>query len=291
MRYQVRHRTTYLYQDQVTIGYNELFLTPRETPWQRLIEHRIVVTPTPSIMRDHADFFGNTATYVEVHTLHSRFEVELQAQVEVLERPPVPDSPPWEAVVAEVGSMAGLPVSDVLPFIHPSTYVTLSPAVLAFALSSFPAGRPILEAAQDLMHRIYREFKFQSGTTTIGTPQDEVLRLRKGVCQDFAHLQVACLRALRLPARYVSGYLMTTPPPGQPRMVGADASHAWLSVYGGAEAGWIDLDPTNDCVPGTKHVTLAWGLDYRDVSPVRGIVLGGGDHRLDFGVDVAPIGA
>lgn len=283
-QYHVRHRTSYRYSSDVTIGYNEFYLTPRETVRQKTLRRRLRVTPEPTLLRERTDYFGNGVTYIELQRRHRDFEVVLEADVEVAEAPVPPETPPWETVAAEVRHTAVETVAYTLE----SPYVQTTAAVVDFARPSFPAGRPVLEAAMEVKHRIYRDFRFKSGVTTIGTTQDEVLDLRCGVCQDFAHLQIAALRSMGLPARYVSGYLLTVPPPGKPRLVGADASHAWLAVWCGAEVGWVDLDPTNDVIPGEKHVTLAWGMDYRDVSPVRGIVLGGGEQRLDVGVDVVP---
>ena len=205
--------------------------------------------------------------------------------VEVSPREDVVDpdaSPAWE----DVRSDDGFNVAS--EFRYPSPYVEPAPALAAFALESFTERRPLVAAAVALMHRIHDEFKFDPGSTTITTPATRVLEERHGVCQDFAHLEIACLRSLGLPARYVSGYLLTDPPPGQPRLVGADASHAWLSVWC-PRNGWVDLDPTNAVLPDTRHVTIAWGRDYGDVSPLRGVVLGGGHHELYVGVSVVPV--
>jgi transglutaminase-like putative cysteine protease len=182
---------------------------------------------------------------------------------------------------------------DAHQFTYASPYICWNPDVTAYAASSFTRGRPLLEAAMELSERIHKDFKYDTRSTTISTTLPEILQARAGVCQDFAHLGIGCLRAMGLAARYVSGYLLTTPPPGKPRLVGADASHAWLSVYlpgtHGAPGEWLDLDPTNDCVPSDKHITLAWGRDFGDVSPLRGVLLGAGKHQIQVSVDVSPV--
>jgi transglutaminase-like putative cysteine protease len=179
-------------------------------------------------------------------------------------------------------------VTEAYQFIFDSPYVTIWPAIRRFAAPSFSAGRPFLEAVQDLTERIYRTFTYDPTATSISTPLHDVLRHRRGVCQDFAHLEIACLRSQGLAARYVSGYLVTQPPPGQPRLRGADASHAWLSVYC-PDLGWIEVDPTNNVFPGSGHIRVAFGRDYSDVSPIKGVVLGGGEHTLQVAVDVVPL--
>jgi transglutaminase-like putative cysteine protease len=197
-------------------------------------------------------------------------------------------SPPWEAVRDALAYHAGDPFDPATELVCPSPYVAVDLELAQFAGAAFTPGRSLLAAAVDLMWRIHDEFVFDATATTITTPVTRVLTQRRGVCQDFAHFQIACLRSLGLSARYVSGYLLTDPPPGQPRLVGADASHAWLSVYCPVE-GWVDLDPTNNLVPELRHVTLAWGRDYSDVSPLRGVVLGGAEQSLHVGVSVTPV--
>jgi transglutaminase-like putative cysteine protease len=178
-------------------------------------------------------------------------------------------------------------VLEPLQFAFGSPYIALDREARDYALPSFTAGRPILEAAMDLTSRIFEDFEYQGGVSDVSTPVRQVLKMRKGVCQDFAHLEIACLRSIGLAARYVSGYLLTHPPPGQRKLVGSDASHAWLAVWAG-ELGWIDLDPTNNAMPDSEHITVAWGRDYGDVSPMNGFIIGGGAHTVTVGVDVAP---
>lgn len=195
---------------------------------------------------------------------------------------------PWETVRDRLRLDRAAEVLDAYQFAFDSPHVALDDDAHAYATASFPPGRPILDGVADLTRRIHAEFAYDPSATTVATPVGDVLRQRRGVCQDFAHLEIACLRTLGLAARYVSGYILTTPPPGAPRLVGADASHAWLAVWVGDE-GWIDVDPTNDQLPRDQHVTVAWGRDYGDVSPLRGVVLGGGEHRMTVAVDVTPL--
>jgi transglutaminase-like putative cysteine protease len=205
-----------------------------------------------------------------------------------VERPDFATSPPWETVVETLPDDHSDDGLDAYQFVFSSERVATSREFADYARQAFPLGRPLLEAACDLMRQIHRDFSFDKKATEVSTPVEAFFQERRGVCQDFAHLQIACLRSLRLPARYVSGYLRTQPPAGRPRLVGADASHAWCSAWCPG-AGWIDFDPTNDCVPEDGHITVAWGRDYSDVSPIHGVLLGGAKHTLDVGVDVIPI--
>jgi transglutaminase-like putative cysteine protease len=240
---------------------------------------------------ERVDYFGNVRHHFEILTPYLDMRAASRSVVEVRPRERAivaEDSPAWETVRDLETASADVAFDPDIEFRYSSPYVVLDPALAAFAAESFPAGRPLLAGAMDLMHRIHEEFLFDPGATTITTPVSRVLADRHGVCQDFAHLQIGCLRALGLQARYVSGYLLTDPPAGQPRLVGADASHAWLAVRC-PRHGWVDLDPTNDAVPDVRHVTVAWGRDYGDVSPLRGIVLGGRGQTLQVGVSVTPI--
>jgi transglutaminase-like putative cysteine protease len=225
-----------------------------------------------------------------VQEAHSKLTVTAVSKVHVapLASPEAHETPAWETVRDQLHAPSTSRELEACQFCFDSPHVKLSGELASYALPSFPAGRPILEGAMDLMRRIREEFAYDPAATTVSTPLDTVLRLRRGVCQDFAHLQIGCLRALGLAARYVSGYLLTMPPPGQPRLIGADASHAWLGVYCG-ERGWVDLDPTNNVIPSTNHITLAWGCDYSDVCPIKGVFIGGGHHAMDVWVDVLPL--
>jgi transglutaminase-like putative cysteine protease len=284
----VVHVTEYLYSERVSTSHHDLHLLPRQTPEQTCLHEELEISPAPAMRRERTDDFGNRCTYVEIHEPHNNLRVTSRADVEVAPHAPLPAaSAPWESVRDGVRAGADAEARTARAFAYASPHVPASAAARAYALPSFGAGRGVVEAARELTTRIHADFVYDSGATTNATPVDEVLRLRRGVCQDFAHVQITCLRALGLAARYVSGYLVTRPPPGKPRLVGADASHAWLAVFAPGH-GWIPFDPTNDLVPGEQHITVAWGRDYSDVTPVRGVVMGGGRHDLWVSVDVAP---
>lgn len=290
MTYRIVHKTTYKYKLPVSFGTHVAYLIPRSQPHHACTSHELLVTPAPASLRERSDYFGNTFAFFTIQTPHDELKVEAHSRV-VVDGPPVtwPESAPaWDAVVRSLPadlSEAGL---DAYQFVFDSPRVSPRPEFAAYASPSFPPGRTLTEALLDLTARIHRDFHFDSKATTVRTAPEEVLRSRRGVCQDFAHLQVACLRSLGLAARYVSGYIRTYPPAGSPRLVGADASHAWVSVYCPG-TGWLDVDPTNNVIPSENHVMLAWGRDYGDVSPVRGVILGGRDHKLEVGVDMEPV--
>ena len=289
-RYQVEHTTRYVYVTPVATSQHVAYLRPRELPYQHISYHELHIEPSPASGSRRVDAFGNTVNHFQILRPHSTLIVTSESQVEVCARSEIDAerSPRWEAVARE---LSGRPVSmpsDVAEFAHPSPYLPFSEAMSRFARPSFPSGEPILRGAIALMRRMHEQFTFDSSATTVTTPLSRVLDDRRGVCQDFAHVAISCLRALGLAARYVSGYLLTDPPPGQPRLIGADASHAWLSVFCPLN-GWVDLDPTNNVVAGERHVTVAWGRDYGDVSPLRGVLLGGASHRLYVGVSVMPV--
>lgn len=288
MKYRVSHTTKYSYTHPVALSHNQVHLVPRDTPWQRCTISRQQIHPTPNVVRSYHDYFGNAAGYFMIEHAHRELIVASESIVELQtpEWPTPAETPPWETVRDALRTPKNDASLDARLFVFESPLVKLEPAVREFAAESFTPGRPILAAALELTTRIYREFRYDPAATAISTPTLEVLRLKRGVCQDFAHLQIAGLRALGLAARYVSGYLLTDPPPGKPKLIGADASHAWLSIWS-PDAGWIDLDPTNGCLPSDRHVTIGWGRDYSDVSPVRGIVLGGGNHSMLVSVDVS----
>jgi len=284
-RYRVEHLTRYKHAARASSSHHVAYLTPRLLPHQRILQHKVTVNPKAVDRIDRVDYFGNSVQHFSVLTPYRELEVGSDSVVEVSESDRIdPDAgPPWEEARTDARPFQ----AGVSEFSYASPYVGTPAEIAAFARESFPAGRPLVPAVLDLTHRINRSFQFDPGATTITTSVTRVLELRQGVCQDFAHIEIACLRSLGLAARYVSGYLLTTPPPGQPRLQGADASHAWLSVHCPGW-GWFDVDPTNDLVPDTRHITLAWGRDYGDVSPLRGVVLGGGPHTLDVGVSVTP---
>lgn len=292
MRYKITHTTTYTYTETVPICHNVVHLTPRDGRRQACLSHRLAITPKPATFDRRTDYFGNPLHHFSILEGHKRLSVRAVSRVEV--RPPQTleqtQTMAWELVREAVQDTSSPMMLEALQYTFASPSVSIPAAVRDYATASFPAGRPILEAITDLTTRIHRDFTYDPRATTVSTPVDEVFDLKRGVCQDFAHLQIAALRSLGLPARYVSGYLRTIPAPGRPRLVGADASHAWLAVFCG-DAGWIDVDPTNNCVVGTDHVTVAWGRDYSDVCPIKGVFIGGGLHRMAVSVDVQPLEA
>jgi transglutaminase-like putative cysteine protease len=290
MTYRILHKTTYTYEQPVSLGNHVAYLIPRSQPHHLCTSHELRITPAPESLRERLDFFGNTSAFFTIREPHNELIIEACSRV-VVEGPPVtwPDSAPsWDQVVRSLPSDLTEDGLDAYQFVFESPRICPRPAFRAYALPSFPPDRPLTEALLDLTARIYKDFRFDSKATNVRTTPEEVLRSRRGVCQDFAHLQIACLRSLSLAARYVSGYIRTYPPPGRPRLIGADASHAWVSVYCPG-TGWLDVDPTNNLIPSQSHVTLAWGRDYGDVSPVRGVILGGHDHKLEVGVDMEPL--
>jgi transglutaminase-like putative cysteine protease len=289
MRYDVRHCTTYRYSQPVSISHHVLRLAPRPCKHQVLHESSIDVSPQPAVRSDSLDYFGNPVTYLTIQEQHEQLVIEARSLIDVTAPPPRAPSQttPWERIFGQLERSRSADGLATLQFAFDSPYTRATANLAAYARDSFTPGRPVLEAACDLTRRIHRDFRYDSAATDVSTPVDEVFRLRRGVCQDFAHLELACLRALALPARYVSGYLLTRPPPGQPKLVGSDASHAWISVWC-PEAGWVDLDPTNDTLVRDEHVTLAWGRDYGDISPINGVIFGGGDHGVEVAVDVTP---
>jgi len=290
--YRIEHETRYLYSARVATSEHVAYLRPRELPRQRVFRHELLVEPAPARSSRRADYFGNDVEQFTVLTPHAELLVRARSFVEVLAPPPpaFEESPPWEEVRKTFAYAKGQRSVEPAQFAYGSPYVSLDPDLADYARVSFAAGRPLLAAAFELMRRIHLEFRFDPKATTITTPVKRVFEERRGVCQDLAHLQIACLRSLGLSARYVSGYLLTDPPPGQPRLVGADASHAWLSVHC-PRHGFVDLDPTNGVVPESRHVTLAWGRDFGDVSPLRGVILGGAEHALHVAVNVVPSAA
>lgn len=291
MRYRVVHKTGYRYSEPASLSQNELILQPRETPFQRVGQTVVDIDPKPAYLSSRTDFFGNAIRVFMIQQPHTELTVTATSRVETLPAAaPDPDrTPPWETVARQLTGHAQPEELDAYQFVFASPLITIGAGVREYARVSFPQGRPVLQGAVDLMGRIFTEFTYDKAATTVDTGVDQVLADRKGVCQDFAHLAISGLRSLGLAARYVSGYLETLPPPGKPKLVGADASHAWLSIFVPG-SGWVDLDPTNNLIPGERHITLAWGRDYGDVTPVKGVVMGGGAHTLSVMVDVAAQG-
>lgn len=292
MIYRISHLTEYHYSAPVTLAHHMARLSPRTTPYQLLRRYSLRVDPLPAVLHERVDSFGNSGTIFILQESHQRFLVEALSEVEVLTRLPlVPgQTPPWDEVCDSLPQDLSSEGLDIYQFLFDSPLVKCSRELADYARESFPAGRPILEAALDLTQRIFDDFTFDPTATTVSTPLRTVLMSRRGVCQDFAHLQIGCLRSMGLAARYVSGYIETDPPPGQEKLHGADASHAWASVFIPGQ-GWIDLDPTNNLMVSDRHITVAWGRDFSDVSPLRGVILGGGQHSLRVGVSVHPLDA
>ena len=284
--HEVVHTTVYSYSEEVPVCHNEVHLRPRDTAYQQVLFHAFAVDPPPATTASRIDWFGNHVSMFTIGQVHLRLAVTSTSRVAVALPPSWRSLPPipWE----EVRDRAATSPAAV-EFVGISPFVRTLPQLADYARISFSPGRPWAEALVDLTRRIHREFVYDPTATTTSTPVEDVFALKRGVCQDFAHLQIACLRSLHLPARYVSGYLCNTSSPANvppsPTLVGADASHAWLAAWGG-DAGWLDVDPTNDCVVGDRHVTVAWGRDYGDVCPIRGVFVGGGQHGMDVAVHV-----
>jgi len=285
MKYRVVHHTRYDYSQAVVLAHNEARLQPRATAVQTCTATEVLIDPPPQQRAEHDDAFGNRVLYFALQEPHRQLAVTAISEVEIGPPVAVGDSPAWDTALQLLVESTVPETRLARQFRLDSPGAAASPAVRAYAAPSFRPGRPLLEAVADLSRRINREFTFDPESTSVTTPLSEVLAQRHGVCQDFAHLAIACLRAFGLPARYVSGYLETVPPPGQARLAGADASHAWFAVYV-PDAGWVDFDPTNDLLPTDRHVTTAWGRDYSDVAPLKGVIFGGGPHTLDVSVDM-----
>ncbi|NNH73275.1 transglutaminase family protein [Nocardia uniformis] len=291
-RYRVLHRTVYVYSDAVTSSYGRAFLSPREFPGQRLTAHDIRIDPVPSDRSVGADVYGNTTLYFHVTSEHRRLEVTGESVLEVVSPELPPNSPPWEAA-RPAAANGPLSVDFALDLCPPE----ISPGVTAYAAESFSPGRPLVDAVKELTARINTDFTYKSGSTTVTTRVSDVFAARKGVCQDFARIGAACLRSQGLAARYVSGYLATRPPPGKERLVGVDATHAWTAVWlpesdGSPDSAghWIGFDPTNNQLADDRYVTLAWGRDYADVPPLRGIIYTDAkESKISVSVDVAPL--
>ncbi|MCS6969927.1 MAG: transglutaminase family protein, partial [Planctomycetes bacterium] len=285
MRYRVRHLTEYTYSDSVTLSQNVAHLAPRDGAGQRVLEHRLEIEPAPDQRWRRLDYFGNDEDSFVVLTAHRRLTVLSNAEVDVARRPPssadIAATPPWEELARSARRDA-----MVAEYIYDSRLIPCCRELADYARPDFAAGSPVLAAGLAFAVRIRREFAYDPGSTNATTPILDALELRRGVCQDFAQVMIGSLRSLGLPARYVSGYLETDPPPGRPRLVGADASHAWVQLWCGPALGWVDIDPTNACLPGERHIVVAIGRDFADVSPLKGLVLGGGQAKVRVAVDV-----
>lgn len=289
-RYRIVHRTDYKYPQAVAVCQNEVRMSPRTFGHVTCLQNKIATSPHPTWAGSHVDYFGNSVVSFSVESMHDKLTVTSESLVSV-DRPSylrvVDDASldvDWNVVIGNSKTWVDDQVDE---FVYPSPRIIFNEAMRNYALQSFTQGRGIVDASLDLTCRINKEFKYDPNATTVSTPVGEAFRLRRGVCQDFAHVQIAMLRSIGLAASYISGYLRTLPPEGKPRLVGADESHAWLSVYGGRSIGWFDCDPTNATLAGTDHIPIAIGRDYADVTPMRGVVIGGGSPEMKVSVDVA----
>lgn len=290
MIYTLRHRTIYRYGGSVGFARCVLRLTPHASPGQTVLHHTVKVTPTPRVRDERLGPFGETLVTVLIDKPHESLVIEANSRIDV-HAPPLPDasaSLPWEQVHALAFASSGLEANGPAVFLYPTARTPKLAEITEYARSSFPPGRPIIEAVSDLMTRIHAEFKYDPGATEVSTPVLEAFNARHGVCQDFAHIMLCGLRGLGLPASYISGYLRTIPPPGQPRLEGADATHAWVTVWCGPDVGWVGFDPTNAILAQNDHIELGVGRDYSDVAPIDGIILAGGQQQLTVEVDVIP---
>jgi len=287
--YDVSHRTNYRYSIPVSFSHHRLHLTPRSCAHQACHRTALSVSPNPTVQTASEDYFGNPVTNVTLQDQHKELSLHSRSVIEVRHSsPPNPNlTVPWDTIYEDLYGDTSETGLDAIQYVFDSPKAAASATLGAYAALSFPSGTPVLAGALDLTRRIYQEFTYDGTATTVSTPVEEVFDGRRGVCQDFAHLEIACLRSLGIPARYVSGYLLTHPPEGQERLIGADASHAWLAVWC-PDHGWVDLDPTNNLVVSEEHITVAWGRDYSDVSPIKGAIFGGGAHTIDVAVDVTP---
>jgi transglutaminase-like putative cysteine protease len=292
MIYNILHRTTYKYKYPVSVGDHVACLKPRSFANNQLLQNEMQIAPAPRTITERVDYFGNVLCFFTVQEPHKELVVESRSKVKIGadESRDTFASLPWEDSTQRLALDYRREALEAFQFQFESPRIRIKPEFAEYALASFTPARPMREALWDLTTRIYRDFRFDSKSTNVRTTVEEVFKKRRGVCQDFAHVQIACLRSINVAARYVSGYLRTYPPPGKPRLVGADASHAWVSAYCRG-LGWLDMDPTNNVAPSDGHVTLAWGRDYSDVSPLRGLILGGGHHTLDVAVDMEPVEA
>jgi transglutaminase-like putative cysteine protease len=287
MNYLVEHKTIYDYAEPVSVCHNEARLRPRNFERQQCSLSKLEINPKPSDIRQREDFFGNRVTYFAIDQPHTVLSVISTSEVEVAasNNNVKANTTEWDEVVRRLRSDLQEDVLVARQYTLNSPMVMRSRELQTYAERSFAEGRPVVEAVHDLMERIHRDFTYDPHFTTLATPLNEVLKHRRGVCQDFAHLAIGCLRAQGLAAKYISGYLETLPPPGQEKLVGADASHAWFSVYV-PDTGWLDFDPTNNQMPMDQHITLGWGRDYSDVTPLKGVIFGGGKHDLKVQVNV-----
>ncbi|MCE9633047.1 MAG: transglutaminase family protein [Methylophilales bacterium] len=292
MRYRVTHKTEYEYTEIVGQSYNEARLLPRLCYHQNIISTHLEISPREADYRIREDFFGNQVAYFSVPEPHREFSVTAISEIQIFssaQQLNFAEGASWETVKETLEKDRRREIQDARQYTLDSPFIEITPSLTAYAKTSFTIGRPLLEAVHELMERIYRDFIFDPEFTTLATPLTDVLEHRRGVCQDFAHLAIGSIRSQGLAARYVSGYIETLPAPGKEKLVGSDASHAWFSVYL-PEVGWMDFDPTNNQVPSDQHITIAWGRDYGDVTPLKGVIFGGHNHELKVSVEVERLG-
>ncbi len=292
MRYRVTHTTTYRYQQTVGLSYNEVRMQPRPCPNQLLLSSNLQIRPLPCDYRTRTDFFGNQVAWFSIREPHQEFVVTASSEVQIFPQPVQLDfshGMSWEAVKEALWNDRSEPMLEARQYALDSPFISADADLAGYAQASFTPGIALIEAIHDLMQRIHRDFTFDPEFTNLATPLATVLQHRRGVCQDFAHLAIGCVRSQGLAARYVSGYIETLPPPGKKKLVGADASHAWFSVYL-PDLGWMDFDPTNNQIPGDRHIIVAWGRDYSDVTPLKGVIFGGQNHELKVAVEVENLG-
>jgi transglutaminase-like putative cysteine protease len=288
MNFRIRHQTLYEYSEPTAVSYNEVRLCPRNLANQTLIAKQITVEPKPPDLIERIDYFGNPTCFFAIDQPHTVMTVLVESHVRIRNsHNPLElfQSLAWEAATAHFANAADPDTITASEFILDSTLIKVSPELKSYAMPSFTPKRPLMEAIYDLMQRIYHNFEFKPGFTDTSTPLLQVLKQRRGVCQDFAQLAIGCLRSMGLPARYVSGYIETLPPPGKEKLKGADASHAWFSAYIPGY-GWLDFDPTNNQIPSDQHIIVAHGRDFSDVTPIKGVIFSAGRHRLSVSVDV-----
>jgi len=289
MKYRIQHTTRYTGSEPISVGHNEAWLTPRSTASQRCLSNQFQIIPEPSILSNRTDYFGNTVTQFSFNQGYDALTVTAVDEVEVTAiNHTASGDVAWESIVAAARSHETSDDLAAYEFLFDSPRCRTSREFAEYCHPSFPTDRPIIAAFADLLKRFKSDFKYDATATTVSTPVEQAFRQKRGVCQDFAHLLISMVRSVGLPARYVSGYLRTLPPPGKPRLVGADASHAWASVYCGP-LGWVDVDPVNNTLVGDDHITVAWGRDYGDVTPLKGVYIGGGTHQLTVNVDVTEL--
>ena len=288
MNYRITHQTHYEYAETVSLCHNQARLSPRSFFNQTCLNSHITIDPQPTSFCERKDFFGNRAAYFSIEQPHNILSVTAESDVHIASQTQLTSDMPWETVCHILKTTTDPDLLSVRQFVLASPKVSTEPELTKYAEPSFSKDRPIVEAVSDLTQRIHNDFEYVPGFTTISTPLSDVFKHRKGVCQDFAHLAIGCLRAMGLAARYISGYLETLSSSDKEHLIGADASHAWFSVYL-PNHGWIDFDPTNNLIPPDRHVTLAWGRDFADVTPLKGVVIGGGQHALTVSVTVEPM--